>query len=147
MFMNSNGPVSTRRAFTRCATGSVVRSETQLHILPFSSGCIERRNTTVFSLRSKISAWAYSVNRLGQSSTSLVMSHTISNGALITIELSVWTGMFSPRLLEATIGIVDRFSDSVDLTDIVVRDRKSVPLLDFELNLNQCEGIQTHGLK
>jgi len=55
--------------------------------------------------------------------------------------------MFSPRLLEATIGIVDRFSDSVDLTDIVVRDRKSVPLLDFELNLNQCEGIQTHGLK
>src|ERR1700730_7045600 len=147
MFMNSNGPVSTRRALTRCVTGSVVRSETQLHILPLSSGCIESRNTTVFPLRSKISACAYSVNRLGQSSTSLVMSHTISNGASITIELSVRTAMFSPRSLQATIGIVDRLADSVELTDILVRTRKPIPLLDFELNLNQREGIQTHGLE
>src|SRR5882724_5957410 len=83
MFMCSNGPVSSRRA------RSGVRWLTQLHTLPFSSGCMVSRNVTVSRSRSSTVAAEYSVNRSGQLGTSLVMSQTSSNGALITMLCSV----------------------------------------------------------
>src|SRR5215211_8406433 len=101
MFMYSKGPVSIRRALTAWVAGSVVRSETQLHTLPSSSGCIVRRKVTVLAPCSKISACAYSVKRLGQFATSLVISQTNSSGALITTELSVWAAIdFLLRVVE-----------------------------------------------
>src|SRR3569833_2151590 len=90
MFMYSNGPVSTRRALTTCASRSGVRSETQLHTVPFSSGYMVRRNRTVSPSRSSTVASAYSLKSVTHDGTSLVMSQTRSTGAPITMEFSVW---------------------------------------------------------
>src|SRR5690242_10895605 len=93
MSMNSNGPGSTRRATTSWVASSSVRSETQLHTRPLSSGCILRRNRN----RGPVSVWvsaristsAYSVNRSGQDERSLVIRQTWSRSASMTTELSV----------------------------------------------------------
>lgn len=98
MFMYSNQPVSTRYARTVRVTGSAVRSDTQDQALPSSSGCIVKRKRTVSPSRWMISALAYSLKRFGHDATSLVIFHTRSDGAEITIARSVCPAMISsPR--------------------------------------------------
>src|SRR5205823_3959496 len=98
MSMNSNGPVSIRCALTECVSGSTVRSDTQVHTWPSYSGSgkVVSRNCIVLPSRSRISAFAYSVNSFGQFSTSFSISHTTSSGASITIELSVLAAILTP---------------------------------------------------
>src|SRR3569833_1759651 len=93
MFMYSKGPVSIRCARASRLSRSKVRTETQLHNKTNSSGCMVRRNLTVSSPRSRISAAAYSLKSRGHDATSMVMSQTRSMGALMTTELSVCPAM------------------------------------------------------
>src|SRR5205823_9254311 len=59
-----------------------------LPILCSLSGKVVSRKVTVFPFLSMISAFAYSVNRLGQFSTSFAISQTRFSGALMTMKLS-----------------------------------------------------------
>src|ERR1700730_3428549 len=87
--MYSNGPVSIRRDCTVCVAGSGQRSETHEYTLPSSSGCVVSRKTIRPGSSSITSTLAYSVNRRGQSRTSLVTRQTKSSGASMRISLSV----------------------------------------------------------
>ena len=91
MCMYSNGPVSIRWADVVWASGSAVRSETQLQTWPScsGSGCVVSRKRTVLPRRSRIVASAYSVNSSGQRSMSFIACQTSSSGAAMTIALSV----------------------------------------------------------
>src|ERR687893_988034 len=89
MSMNSKGPGSTRRARTSWVAGSSVRSDTQLHTRPLSSGCILSRKRNHVSVSARISTSLYSVNRSGHDGRSLVIAQTWSIGASMRIELSV----------------------------------------------------------
>src|SRR4051795_7698446 len=90
MSMNSNGPGSSRRATTSWLDSSRVRSDTQLHTRPLSSGCIVSRKRNVEPVCASTSTSAYSVNRSGHDGRSLVIRQTWSRSASMTIELSVW---------------------------------------------------------
>ena len=92
--MYSNGPDSIRRDFEVRLSGSTVRSETHDQTCPSysGSGCVVSRNWIVFPSRSRISAFAYSLKRLGQLSTSIIISQTRSSGASMSTELSVCAG-------------------------------------------------------
>src|SRR4051794_19297585 len=107
MSMNSNGPGSTRRATTSCAASSSVRSETQLHTRPLSSGCIFRRNRKRFSVSDRISTSEYSVNRSGQDARSLVIRQTWSRSASMTTELSVCPTVVVPGSVEESMSVLD----------------------------------------
>jgi hypothetical protein len=76
MFMNSKGPGSMRRATTSCAVSSRVRSDTQLHTLPLSSGRILSRKRKVGPSCMRISTSLYSVKRSGHAGRSFVMRQT-----------------------------------------------------------------------
>jgi hypothetical protein len=90
MFMNSNGPVSTRRARTRPFDRSHSRRDTHDHTLPLSSGCMVRRNVAALSDSSRTSTEAYSENSSGHPRRSLAIRQARSSGASTTTVLSVW---------------------------------------------------------
>src|SRR3954453_11818221 len=90
MFMNSKGPGSSRRATTSWAASSRVRSDTQLHTRPDSSGCILSRKRNIGPLCASTSTSLYSVKRSGHVVRSLVIRQTWSMSASMKIELSVW---------------------------------------------------------
>src|SRR3954470_15003310 len=90
MSMNSNGPGSSRRATTSWSDSSRVRSDTQFHTRPLSSGCIVSRKRNVEPVCASTFTSAYSVNRSGHDGRSLVIRQTWSRSASMTIELSVW---------------------------------------------------------
>src|SRR5216683_1156881 len=143
MFMYSNGPGSTRRALTVRATGSVVRSLTQLHTCPFSSGCMVSRNRTVSPWRSRISAAEYSVNSCGHDSTWFVMDQTRSNGASMVTEFSVWPGTSHHRRLR-----VDLHDDLGDRhLQCLVRHLPAELVLDDSLQLEYRERIDSEFLE
>ncbi len=93
--MYSNGPVSIRFDFDCQLPGSAMRSDTQLQTWPSysGSGWVVSRNWTVSPSSSITSALAYSLNRSGQLSMSIIRSHTNSRGASMTTSLSVWAAI------------------------------------------------------
>src|SRR3954470_16195149 len=142
MCMYSNQPVSMRSAATVRLASSAVRSLTQLHSLPCSSGCMVSRNRTVSPVRSMISALAYSVNRSGQFSTSLVCCHTCGSGAAMKIEFSVCAAMSAPRLR------VDQVDDLDDAhPQRLLGDLHPVPVGDLGLELQDGQGVDAEVLQ
>src|SRR5438445_11725851 len=123
--MYSNTPVSTRCERTVREARSAVRSDTQLHCLPCSSGCMVSRKVTRSPCRDRISADLYSLNRFGQPATSLVMSHTRSIGAAMTIALSMCPAI-SGHLGEALVDVHDGRVRGQHLGHRLVRHRHPV---------------------
>src|SRR5207302_360760 len=137
MCMYSKGPVSTRCALTVWEVGSAVRRDTQLHTLPFSSGCIVSRKSTLSPSRSRIVASAYSVKRSGQLSTSLVIVQTSSIGAEITTSFSVWPATAVLPPLSSDVRASRRWPASpvfgVDVAEF--RSRGEGPQVEYEESL------------
>src|SRR6266700_471510 len=122
IFMYWNGPVSIRRARTVRAFVSVVRSKTQFHTLPFSSGCMVSRKRTVSPCRSSTSTLEYSLNKVAQDSTSLAMSHASCSGAWISTELSVCAAISGHRQL--AVDEVEDVTRCLHFRDGLIRDRE-----------------------
>src|SRR5690242_4937181 len=124
MRMYSNGPVSTRRARTVLLAGSAMRSDTQLHTWPFSSGRNVSRKRTVSPSRPRTSTAAYSLNSSGQDATSLVISQTRSIGAPMTTLLSMWPAI--SHQLPSSVDVVEQQAGGGQPADRVVGDRQPV---------------------
>src|SRR2546423_2107671 len=139
---------SIRRDFAVCVAGSTVRSDVHDQtLLSYSgSGCVSSRNMIVFPFRSRISAFAYSVNRFGQFSTSFIVSQTKSSGASIVTVLSVFP-ISLPLFPQPAVRIFDRVAERCDLLRVLVRDREPVVLLDRELDLDECERVEAEILE
>src|SRR6266496_1469939 len=147
--MYSNGPVSMRCECVRFSARYRVRSLTQLHVTPLSSGYMVRRKVIVSPSSLTTSVAAYSVNRSGQFGTSLVMSQTSWNGASMRIWLSVCPAMSQFPLRGLLFGVlVDVVDDRLDVQLAgLVGDLHAVLLGDHDLQLQHGERVEAQLLE
>src|SRR3954469_6764945 len=145
MFMWSKGPVSTRRALTLSFSRSGSRSETQLHTVPFSSGCMVSRKVVLCPSRERISTEAYSLNRLGQFARSLVISQTRSSGAAMVISFCVCP-VISRSCHEGTVDEVEELPGGLGAFG-VGRHRCAVAVLQFAHDAQQAERVDAQGVE
>src|SRR6476646_10290768 len=145
MFMWSKGPVSTRRALTVSASRSGSRSETQLHTVPFSSGCMVSRKVVFRPSRRRTSTEAYSLNSRGQFSRSLVISQTRSRGAAMLISFCVCP-VISRSCHEGTVDEVEELPGRLGTLG-VGGHRRAVPVLQLAHDAQQAERVDAEAVE